>query len=877
MKNKKKILSFILSALMTCSTQMVSVSDVHADNSDICINEVCSQNKNSIADSYGKYSDWIELYNNGNSAIDISGYGISDNADTVKYVFPNGTKIGAKEYMVVFASKSESTADEIHLGFSISKNGETLYLSSPDGNIIQTVNVPTLGEDSTYGMTPDGSGKFEIMEDTPKKANSVVTSAPEFSQKSGFYGTDFSLSLSAEAGTKIYYTTDGSNPTNSSTAQLYNGAIKVEDRTNQPNIYSNYTEDNTAQSISNGVGYKAPSFNVDKATVVRACAKSDDGKYSSVESQTYFITNGNLSKYKDMTVVSLVTNPDNLFDPDTGIYVVGNQYLSWKNSGSYDPNLSIWDTSNPTNYYSKGKDWEREADITIFENGSAVVEQGMGIRIKGASTRNHAQKSFNIYARSEYGASKIDYPIFEDNFDINGNLIEKYDSLSLRSVIDENRLNDSFSQGLLEGRDVATQAMKPCVVFLNGEYWGLYEITERISDYYVESNYDVDKQDVTIIKNGECESGSQEECDEFFAFADKYASMDLSKADNYKAVCEYIDIDSMIEHYAAGIYLGTYDWPNRNYGAWKNSGESDAENIYSDGKWRFITFDLDYTLGANYTDFEGGVEGYAYDSIKHIEQFGKDAPTNLFLSLLKNETFKNKFASVICDYANEVAEKDKGIAKVNEYSSKYSDLVGQTLTRWWGYFGGTPESTYTWNVNNYKTKVLGNIENFFLKRDYYATYHMKNYLGYSGDLQKITLKQSEHGKIQINSIVPDLSNGSWSGSYFSDCPVTLTAIPDDGYSFAGWGGDADGNDTTITVSLSKAMTITASFGESAQSVKGDVNADGVFNISDAVTLQKWLLAVPDVKLSDWKSADLCEDGELNIFDLSMMKHELISK
>lgn len=199
-----------------------------------------------------------------------------------------------------------------------------------------------------------------------------------FSQNSGFYGTDFALDLSAENGTTIYYTIDGSDPTSSDTAQVYSEEITVGDRTtNQPNIYSKYAEDDTAVSISNGIGYKAPSFNVDKATVVRAAAKSDDGTYSKTVSQTYFITSGKLAKYEDMTVVSLVTNPDNLFDPDKGIYVVGNQFLDWKNSSSYDPDKSIWDTDNVTNYFSRRKAWEREADITVFENGSPVVEQGM--------------------------------------------------------------------------------------------------------------------------------------------------------------------------------------------------------------------------------------------------------------------------------------------------------------------------------------------------------------------------------------------------------------------------------------------------------------------------------------------------------------------
>lgn len=874
---RKNIIAAVIASVMTVSGTFSLLSGnmfVNAADNDLCINEVCSQNKSCLADSYGKYSDWIEIYNSGNTDIDVSGYGLSDKADVpLKFVFPANTVIRGGEHFVVFASAQESTGNELHTGFSISKNGENLYLSNSNGTIISQVEVPTLGEDCTYGRTPDGSEKFEIMQPTPKAENAYVISAPTFSKGSGFYGTDFSLTLDSAANTTIYYTLDGTDPTTSNTAIQYSGSISVQDRTNQPNIYSKYEENNTAQSITNGVGYKQPPFNVEKATVVRAAAKSSDGKYSSVVNQTYFITNGNLAKYKDMSVVSLVTNPDNLFDPDTGIYVVGNQFLRWKNSSAYDPNKSIWDADNVTNYFSKGKVWEREADITFFENGQAVVQQGMGIRIKGASTRNHGQKSFNLYARSNYGASKIEYPLLPDNYDIEGKLIDKYDSITLRSVTDAERLNDGLSQGLLEDRDaLTTQNMKPCVVFLNGEYWGLYIMTERISDYFIESNYGIQKEDVAILKNEQLEEGEQADFDSFYSFVEEYAKRDLTNDSNYKAVCDFIDIDSLIEHYAAGIYLGTFDWPNFNYGVWKNKGEAIEGNPYSDGKWRFITFDLDYTVGGTYSDF-GGVEGYAYDSFCHIAERSGN-PTGLFLNLLKNKEFRDKFAAVYCDYANEVAGADKGVARTEMYSNKYADLLADNLTRWWGYFGSPQNETFAWNKQDYQGKVIQRIKTFFSKRGDYTLEDMKNYLGLSGTLQYVTLRTNGHGSIKINSITPDLSNGLWRGKYFTDCPITLTAIPDEGYSFSGWSNGS--SDSTITVTLKETMEFTAEFGEK-KTVAGDVNADGNFNIADVVALQKWILADENAGLADWKAADINSDDKLDSADLSLMRRMLINK
>ena len=875
-QNIKKIIckasAMVLTAAFIPIGELISLSANAADFT-VYLNEVCSQNKSCLADSYGVYSDWIELYNDGDLAVDLSGYGLSDDVnEPLQWVFPAGTTIAPNEYMIVFASKLASTAQEFHTGFGLSKNGETLILSNPDGGIIQQMTIPTLGEDSSYGRTPDGSDTFEIMEPTPGLTNKTVVSAPLFSAESGFYGTDFTLSLSSAGNETIYYTIDGSDPTVSPTAQIYTAPITVKDRTNEENLYSAYAEDDDSpQSICRGVGYKEPTFSVDKATVVRAAAKNDNYIFSNVISRTYFVTTGNLAQYEDLTVVSLVTNPDNLFDPDTGIYVTGNQYIDWKNSDAYDPNKSVWDVDNITNYFSRGREWEREATVTIFENGETIVQQNMGIRIKGASTRNGAQKSFNLYARSDYGASKLEYPLMDDNYDTNGILIDEYDSISLRSVSDEVRLRDGFAQKLIADReDITTQNMTCCAVFLNGEYWGMYEITEKLSDYFIESNYGIEKENVAMIKNGELEEGDISELDSFYAFTDKYSKLDLTDQANYQAVCDYIDIDSFIEHYAAGLYLGTYDWPNYNYAVWRNTGASIAGNPYSDGKWRFISFDFDYTMGATYDSFDG-VEGYAYDSFTHMDSRKADFPTNLFVQLLNNEEFRNQFAAVYCDYANEVLTSEKANAMADVYKSDYTDQLANTTVRWWGYFGGSKESNIAYHKSLYQNITLENIRTFFEQRASYTLEDMKEYLNLNGSLQTITLKTNGNGSIRINSIIPETADGTWSGQYYSDCPVTLTAVPADGETFEGWSGDISGNDTTVTLTLSEAMSVQANFTQTG-TLKGDVNADGQFTIVDAVVMQKYLLNIGT--LSTPLAGDMTDDGRLNVFDLCLMKRTL---
>ncbi len=326
------------------------------------------------------------------------------------------------------------------------------------------------------------------------------------------------------------------------------------------------------------------------------------------------------------------------------------------------------------------------------------------------------------------------------------------------------------------------------------------------------------------------------------------------------------------DHYAAGIYLGTYDWPNRNCGMWRNMGEPVDGNPYSDGKWRFMSFDYDFTMGKTYGDY-GGVEGYTYDKFRHMDNGKKYAPTNLFINLLKNNDFRSRFVNVYCDYANEVLSPEKANATLEVYSREYTEPLAQTTVRWWGFYGGSKESNLIHNRQQYTSKTIPQIRTFFRERAKYTLEDMQDYLGLTKSMQTITLKSAGGGRIRINSITPDVSNG-WSGEYPLDCPVTLTALPDNGAEFTGWSGSISSNEQTITVELSEAMTITANFTES-KLVRGDVNSDGSFGAADLVTMQKWLLGDRSSELADWEAGDLDGDGRLDTFDLVAMRKEIL--
>ena len=625
----------------------------------------------------------------------------------------------------------------------------------------------------------------------------------KFSKDSGFYEQEFELSLSVSDNSKIFYTCDSSNPINSTTTKEYSGPIKIIDRTSEPNIYSAIEEDeNSPVSISRGNNFKKPVYLVDKPMVIRAVAKNNNGEFGQIFDKTYFVTTGDLKQYQDLNIVSLVTNPDNLFDPDYGIYVTGTQYQNWKKSPQFDPGQNPWDKKGICNYYSRGKEWERDASVTFFEKGKVVIEQNIGIRLKGASTRNNPGKSFNLLAKKKYGKESFDYAILPDNFDINGKLITSYKSISLRSVYEESRAKDKFAIELVSQRkDLATTTKRNAVLFLDGEYWGYYLIEEKMDNEFMENNYLVPRDDVALIKEGENEEGPQEETDKFNSFCELYSKKDMTDSKNYEDVTDFIDVDSMIEHFATGIYLGTTDWPGQNAGSWRNFGNKISGNKYGDGRWRFMTFDMDYTMGGGW-----GEIGPSVDNFRKIESKKDLSPTNLFLALLKNDEFKKKFANIYCDYANEVMHIDKVKEMVTRYKEENSDLVGYSQLRWWG--ATSKLEGYSHWKQNY-LQAMDKVQNFFEQRPKYTLQHMKQYLGLRGELKELTISSNKEGKVKVNSIIPTLKNGAWTGQYYSDVPITLTVVDSD--SFKGWTGDVESKEKTIEVTLKQNMKIEANF------------------------------------------------------------------
>lgn len=681
------------------------------------ISEVCAANQKSLKAANGSSPDWIEIENTGDSACDLSGIGLSDgDKNRYKFVFPDGTRLDAGEYLIIFCDDTDSVSGELHAAFKISASGETIYLTAADGTELDTVELPELDTDVSYGRLGDS---FALLKPTPGSSNDKAevvyrVEKPVFSAEGGFYDNSFDLTLTADNGNTILYTLDGSDPRTSSSAKTYQSSIGIRNNTSDQNKLASIREISLR-------GYTPPDYNVDKGMIVRAVCKDAKGQFSEVASNSYFVGK-TASYYKDMKVLSISTDSSNFFDKETGIYMIGNQYDRWKQSGSFDPNLDVGSSENPTNYNMEGKEWERPCNIQVFEEGKLKYTEDVGVRISGNWTTAFPQKSMTFYARSEYGSDKLQHDFFEGAArDVDGTKIKEYKKVTIRNGgngYDNCRFRDDLNQSLAEGLSLGTQAKQDYIVFLDGEFWGAYSMQEKLDTNYIESHYHIDADQVTTIKNGMEYDGLESTYQSYRQFWDWAMSADMSNASNYKRVCDTIDIDGFMDFITFESYIVNWDCMinNNNWMIWR-ADEPDASNSYADGKWRFLLFDTEYSSGYD------GQCSLRRDYFKDMDRSGKmTSMGSLFFKLMQNADFKQQFYSRYQTIAKENFDAATVSAKIEEFAAARKDAVNDTYRRF--NIGAAFDSN---------TKIL---RNFYQNRGKYALHHLNVLCGIQDSWQE---------------------------------------------------------------------------------------------------------------------------------------------
>lgn len=338
----------------------------------------------------------------------------------------------------------------------------------------------------------------------------------------------------------------------------------------------------------------------------------------------------------------------------------------------------------------------------------------------------------------------------------------------------------------MDGSGLDIQAHRPTAVYLNGDYWGMYNLREKVSEHFLASRHNVEANTLDILeREGAVVDGSNVD---YLALINFVENNSLSNTSNYNYVASEIDIENFITYYVAQIYFNNQDWPGNNIKYWRAPG----------GKWRWILYDTDFGFGIwNVYDYSADTLAFA------LSEFGPDWPnppwsTLLFRKLMENNTFKSLFIRRFNDELNTRFEASHVTAHIDAMAAEIATEIPKQWQRW----DGSDGANWQGNINNMKT--------FAQQRSAYMIDYMQNNLA-AGQLHPltVTINNSARGKVQLNSALIESAN--WQGNYFENITLEATAIANDGYVFSHWEGASSATTASITFSLNSATTLNAVF------------------------------------------------------------------
>lgn len=753
----------------------------------VFINEFMSSNTATLADVDGTFSDWIEIHNPGAAAADLTGCYLSDDATLpLKWRFPQGT-VPAGGWLLVWASDKNGVrgGGQLHTNFKIGASGEPLLLTASDGTtLLDQAPAMALTTDQSYGRQPDGAASWAVYPvATPGATNGVpatVAPTPLFSVAAGFHAASFDLALSTtDPAATITYTLDGSEPTASSTP--FTGPITIDDRAGDPSVYALIPTNFLAPSHE---AWRPPVGSIDKITVVRARAFRAGQTPSAIATRSY-IVGAEVASHCNFPVISLVTDPNNLFDDTIGIYVPGDLY---------DPAVS-WSG----NYFESGSAWERPVHVELFdEAGRLALSQDAGVRISGSWTVRLPQKTLKLYADAKYGDPAFDTQMFPDlpytswaRFRIR-NSGDDWCRLGFRDL----SLHEMF-----RGLGFDTQAGRPVIQFLDGEYWGLANLRDEYSRFYYERVYGIPETEVVLLENnGEVDDGPTDGNLRYFALRDFVAAHDMNDPAAFAHADSQMDMANYIQYVTTEIYSANTDWPDNNIVMWRRNTADYVAGAPAghDGRWRWSLKDLDAAFHwADYDALSAAVD----------DPWVPAWSTELLRGLLENDGFRRDFINAAADHLNSTFRSSRLIPIID----RYADLYAPAIARWYA----------RWDVNQDWDQWVQWLREFTQNRPPYLRQHYQTMFGLSGTGSvQVDVNDAARGSVRVNNLVIDAETSGlpvpgspypWTGTYFQGNAVTLTALPEPGSQFVRWEETGETSPTLTIMPGAATVTRTAVF------------------------------------------------------------------
>jgi len=601
----------------------------------------------------------------------------------------------------------------LHTNFKLSRAGEVVMLTDPIGNVLGKAQFPALPANTSYGVKPGSASTWAILSTpTPGAANQnpafdSICPQPSWNLASGFYSGAQSVVATKNGPCNIYYTLDGSRPTRNSTA--YSGALDI------------------AQT-----------------TVLRSVGAADGMLESEPVTHTYFIDDTH-----ELPVISLSTDPALLFDPISGIYEKG-------------PAASTVFPFMGANFW---QDTEVMANIEFFEpEGTLGFESGVGVRIFGNYSRGLDMKSLELHFRGEYGLTGLDYPLFPDFPNIH-----PFNQVVLRNSggdFGHTMFRDALQSSLTEGMELDYQKYRPAIVYINGQYWGIHNIREKLNGDFITVNHGVAADAFDMLIPGESAmSGTNKE---WKALTTALESNGADSADEYASVDSQIDIDNFIDYNCSEIYFTNTDWPGNNVKWWKAHDAS--------GRWRWIFYDLDAGFGSPAKDLL--VQATAINSAWPNPTWS----TLLLRKLLENSVFKARFMSRCAVRLGTYFEPETVVARIDAMAARIAPEIPRFFTRW-------KLDSKQWATNVDGLRSFARLRPALMRAQFASYFGLGSAVGLS--------LASSGGKIIVDGVA--VPSGTFTYPAFTGSPLVLRAEPDPGKEFTGWSDGVSSAERTLTL------------------------------------------------------------------------------
>lgn len=553
-----------------------------------------------------------------------------------------------------------------------------------------------------------------------------------FSEDSGFYDGPLSVSLikniEVPGVARIFYTLDGNDPT-------------VESMEYTKPIFLKKRSDYTVYSLKAVIYYGE--------------------KYSDIYEKTYILSDDVSNKY-DINIVSITSDKNNLYDYETGILVPGKTYDDNYAKNGTGPYIE-------GNYNQRNDEWIRRGHMTMFNSeGELLADQNVGIGVSGGTSAANEVKSLKICADKTYDKENKKLRLdlrSEGTYSSTYSFIDEYNSIRLRSGGQDiyfGNIRSAVISRLVQssGFDHCSSTNR-CVVYLNGKYYGIYDIQQNYSASYIADRFNLKESELIEKKKG----------DEFRSFSEagihEYFNTDLNDPVNREILEQYVDMGSYLSYYAINILCNNTDWPGNNFEMWRYTGEKNVYNPYSDGRYRFLIYDTDVTFNTDSTwNFFEGSQSDTFISLMEGLYRGTDST---FSKVMTSSYYRDQFVTMICDLMNTSFSTENILKIINEENEKIEAVREM-------YFDKEDVKSAEIHVDQIRQAALKRPDEI-----------ADSFFRYFGLVEKyeLNLTSSEGLAINWNSMKLPEKDG-YRNQYYKGVRMTLNQEAYPGYSFQYW-------------------------------------------------------------------------------------------